>query len=246
MAIALWSFDISDPNWRLISSNDLDLANSIGIVGAWLSSFLYELLGITAWSLSALLFLPSISSFISKNENQLESKNYFLRIIGFIIFCGSLCLLVDLHLKPYENFFPLTSSGALGSSISNSIYPYLSLIGSTLLGIFFLMVSMSLMISLNWRNVFINIQDNLRNLIYAFEKYSKNGFEYLKKVRQKKADQKNRQAFLDQHKEKIKSMPKPEIKKVEKPIVEGKKFTKKNKLSYLKRRFQAKCQRYLF
>ena len=223
LAIALWSFDISDPNWRLISSNDLDLANSIGIVGAWLSSFLYELLGITAWSLSALLFLPSISSFISKNEDQLESKNYFLRIIGFIIFCGSLCLLVDLHLKPYENFFPLTSSGALGSSISNSIYPYLSLIGSTLLGIFFLMVSLSLMISLNWRNVFINFQDNLRNFIYAFEKYSKNGFEYLKKVRQQKADQKNRQAFLDQHKEKIKSMPKPEIKKVEKPIVEGKK-----------------------
>ena len=25
LAIALWSFDISDPNWRLISSNDLDL-----------------------------------------------------------------------------------------------------------------------------------------------------------------------------------------------------------------------------
>ena len=45
----------------------------------------------------------------------------------------------------------------------------------------------------------------------------------MKKVRQKKVDQKNRQAFLDQHKEKIKSMPKPEIKKVEKPIVEGKK-----------------------
>ena len=170
-------------------------------------------------------FYPQFLLLFQKNENQLESKNWgFLRIIGFIIFCGSLCLLVDLHLKPYENFFPLTSSGALGSSISNSIYPYLSLIGSTLLGIFFLMVSMSLMISLNWRNVFINFQDNLRNFIYAFLKnILKNGFEYLKKVRQQKADQKNRQAFLDQHKEKIKSMPKPEIKKVEKPIVEGKK-----------------------
>ena len=68
-----------------------------------------------------------------------------------------------------------------------------------------------------------NFQDSLKNLIYVLEKYSKNGFEYLKKTRQKKVDQKNRQAFLDQHKEKIKSMPKTEIKKVEKPIVEGKK-----------------------
>ena len=40
----------------------------------------------------------------------------------------------------------------------------------------------------------------------------------------KKQDQKNRQAFLDSHKEKIRSMPKPEIKKVDKPIVEGKKI----------------------
>ena len=67
------------------------------------------------------------------------------------------------------------------------------------------------------------MQDNFKNLVYVFDKYSKNGFEYLKKLRQKKQDQKNRQAFLDSHKEKIRSMPKPEIKKVDKPIVEGKK-----------------------
>ena len=67
------------------------------------------------------------------------------------------------------------------------------------------------------------MQDNFKNLVYVLDKYSKNGFEYLKKLRQKKQDQKNRQAFLDSHKEKIRSMPKPEIKKVDKPIVEGKK-----------------------
>ena len=74
----------------------------------------------------------------------------------------------------------------LGSSISKSLFPYLSLIGSTLFGIFFLMVSLSLMINLNWRNAFINFQDNLRNLIYALKKYSKNSFEHLKKLDKKK------------------------------------------------------------
>ena len=85
------------------------------------------------------------------------------------------------------------------------------------------MVSFSLMINLSWKNTFIGLQDNFKNLVYVLDKYSKNGFEYLKKLRQKKQDQKNRQAFLDSHKEKIRSMPKPEIKKVDKPIVEGKK-----------------------
>ena len=79
------------------------------------------------------------------------------------------------------------------------------------------------MVNLSWKNTFIGLQDNFKNLVYVFDKYSKNGFEYLKKLRQKKQDQKNRQAFLDSHKEKIRSMPKPEIKKVDKPIVEGKK-----------------------
>ena len=111
----------------------------------------------------------------------------------------------------------------MGTIISVNLYPYLSLVGSTLFGIFFLMVSFSLMINLSWKNTFIGLQDNFKNLVYVFDKYSKNGFEYLKKLRQKKQDQKNRQAFLDSHKEKIRSMPKPEIKKVDKPIVEGKK-----------------------
>jgi len=230
LAIALGSFDISDPNWRLLTSTDLNLENSIGIVGAWLSSFLYEFLGITAWSICGLLFLPSVASFMKSSDVSSESKNYSLRIFGFIIFCCSSCLLVDLHLKPYETYFPETSSGILGSSISKSLFPYLSLIGSTLFGIFFLMVSLSLMINLNWRNAFINFQDNLKNFIYAFKKYSKNSFEYLRKARQKKADQKNRQAFLDSHKEKINSMPKPEIKKVEKPIEEGKKVHKEKQV----------------
>ena len=230
LAISLGSFDISDPNWRLLTSADLNLENSIGIVGAWLSSFLYELLGITAWSICGLLFLPSLASFIKSSDASSESKNYSLRIFGFVIFCSSFCLLMDLHLKPYETYFPETSSGILGSSISKSLFPYLSLIGSTLFGIFFLMVSLSLMINLNWRNAFINFQDNLKNLIYVLKKYSKNSFEHLKKARQKKVDQKNRQAFLDSHKEKIKAMPKPEIKKVEKPIEEGKKVHKEKQV----------------
>ena len=127
------------------------------------------------------------------------------------------------HINAFESYFPETSSGILGTIISVNLYPYLSLVGSTLFGIFFLMVSFSLMVNLSWKNTFIGLQDNFKNLVYVFDKYSKNGFEYLKKLRQKKQDQKNRQAFLDSHKEKIRSMPKPEIKKVDKPIVEGKK-----------------------
>ena len=223
LLISLWTFEISDPNWKEISSSETNLTNSIGIVGAWLSSFLYEFLGITAWAMILLFFYPAFMSYLKNTEEKPAQKNYFFSIFGFFIFCSSLCLLIDLHINAFESYFPETSSGILGTIISVNLYPYLSLVGSTLFGIFFLMVSFSLMVNLSWKNTFIGLQDNFKNLVYVFDKYSKNGFEYLKKLRQKKQDQKNRQAFLDSHKEKIRSMPKPEIKKVDKPIVEGKK-----------------------
>ncbi len=223
LLISLWTFEISDPNWKEISSSETNLTNSIGIVGAWLSSFLYESLGITAWAMIILFFYPAFMSYLRNTEEKPAQNNYFFSIFGFFIFCSSLCLLIDLHINAFEFYFPETSSGILGTIISVNLYPYLSLVGSTLFGIFFLMVSFSLMINLSWKNTFIGLQDNFKNLVYVLDKYSKNGFEYLKKLRQKKQDQKNRQAFLDSHKEKIRSMPKPEIKKVDKPIVEGKK-----------------------
>ena len=223
LLISLWTFEISDPNWKEISSSETNLTNSIGIVGAWLSSFLYEFLGITAWAMILLFFYPAFMSYLKNTEEKPVQKNYFFSITGFFIFCSSLCLLIDLHINAFESHFPETSSGILGTIISVNLYPYLSLVGSTLFGIFFLMVSFSLMVNLSWKNTFIGLQDNFKNLVYVLDKYSKNGFEYLKKLRQKKQDQKNRQAFLDSHKEKIRSMPKPEIKKVDKPIVEGKK-----------------------
>ena len=223
LLISLWTFEISDPNWKDISSSEINLTNSIGIVGAWLSSFLYEFLGITAWAMIILFFYPAFMSYLKNTEEKAAQNNYFFSIFGFFIFCSSLCLLIDLHIYAFESYFPETSSGILGTIISVNLYPYLSLVGSTLFGIFFLMVSFSLMVNLSWKNTFIGLQDNFKNLVYVFDKYSKNGFEYLKKLRQKKQDQKNRQAFLDSHKEKIRSMPKPEIKKVDKPIVEGKK-----------------------
>ncbi len=223
LLISLWTFEISDPNWKEISSSETNLTNSIGIVGAWLSSFLYEFLGITAWAMIILFFYPAFMSYLKNTEVGPAQKNYFFSIFGFFIFCSSSCLLIDLHINAFEFYFPETSSGILGTIISVNLYPYLSLVGSTLFGIFFLMVSFSLMINLSWKNTFIGLQDNFKNLVYVLDKYSKNGFEYFKKLRQKKQDQKNRQAFLDSHKEKIRSMPKPEIKKVDKPIVEGKK-----------------------
>ena len=224
-SLSLWTFSIKDPDW-LNASSSIEVSNSIGIVGAWISSFLYSIMGVTAWVISLILFINPINYFIKQNdglEEVIDHKSNLFTFLGFAILCFSVSLLISLHLDPYINYFPQTSSGIIGSYLSNTILPYLSFVGTSIVAAFFFMVSLSLLINLHWQEIFSLLKEKMINLAFEFNKLSKNSFEAFKESRKKKNESKNRQSFLDTHKEKIKSMPKPEVKKAEAKIPEGKK-----------------------
>ena len=224
-SLSLWTFSIEDPDW-LNSASSIVVSNSIGIVGAWISSFLYSIMGVTAWIISLILFINPINYFLKQNndpDEAIDHKSNLFTFLGFIILCFSVSLLISLHSDPYIDYFPQTSSGVIGIYLSNTILPYLSFVGTTIVAAFFFMVSLSLLINLHWQEIFSLMKEKMINLIFEFNKLSKNSFEAFKENRKKKSESKNRQSFLDTHKEKIKSMPKPEIKKAEAKIPEGKK-----------------------
>jgi S-DNA-T family DNA segregation ATPase FtsK/SpoIIIE len=224
-SLSLWTFSIKDPDW-LNASSSMEVSNSIGIVGAWISSFLYSIMGVTAWVISLILFINPINYFIKQNdglEEEIDHKSNLFTFLGFAILCFSVSLLISLHLDPYINYFPQTSSGIIGNYLSNTILPYLSFVGTSIVAAFFFMVSLSLLINLHWQEIFSLLKEKMINLAFEFNKLSKNSFEAFKESRKKKNESKNRQSFLDTHKEKIKSMPKPEVKKAEAKIPEGKK-----------------------
>jgi S-DNA-T family DNA segregation ATPase FtsK/SpoIIIE len=224
-SLSLWTFSIKDPDW-LNASSSMEVSNSIGIVGAWISSFLYSIMGVTAWVISLILFINPINYFIKQNddlEEEIDHKSNLFTFLGFAILCFSVSLLISLHLDPYINYFPQTSSGIIGNYLSNIILPYLSFVGTSIVAAFFFMVSLSLLINLHWQEIFSLLKEKMINLAFEFNKLSKNSFEAFKESRKKKNESKNRQSFLDTHKEKIKSMPKPEVKKAEAKIPEGKK-----------------------
>lgn len=224
-SLSLFTFSIKDPDW-LNSSSSIVVSNSIGIVGAWISSFLYSIMGVTAWIISLILFINPINYFLKQNNDSdeaIDHKSNLFTFLGFIILCFSVSLLISLHSDPYNDYFPQTSSGVIGIYLSNTILPYLSFVGTTIVAAFFFMVSLSLLINLHWQEIFSLMKEKMINLIFEINKLSKNSFEAFKESRKKKSESKNRQSFLDSHKEKIKSMPKPEIKKAEAKIPEGKK-----------------------
>lgn len=224
LSISLLTFSIDDFQWT--ESLESNVSNSIGIVGAWTSSFMYSFMGLTAWVFSIVLFINPLNYYLKKNDisdSEIEVKSSFFTYIGFIILCFSVSLLISLHLDGYNDYFPESSAGIIGIYLSSLMLPYLSLVGTTIVAAFFFMVSLSLLINLHWQELISILKDRFINFIFLINKNTKESFKTIKEKIRKGKEKKNRQEFLNVHKSKIKSMPKPEIKKAESKIPEGKK-----------------------
>ena len=220
----MWTFNPSDQKEFEIVSK-ANFTNSIGLIGAYLSFISYWLLGITAWLILIPCFWIPLKYLFSERT---EDANFNLKKIlffstGFILTSFSLATLISIHLNPYDNFYPESSSGLIGLSIKNFLIPYLSIIGSTIVTIFLLLVSFTLAVNLSWKNLISNLQDIFVNLSYYLSKYLKDGFNFFKNKRKERLDKKNRQSFLDEHKKKMNEMPKTEVKEVVKDVPQGKK-----------------------
>ena len=222
--ISLWTYSPSDQKeFDTVSSGNF--TNSIGLIGAYLSFFSYWLLGITAWLILIPCFWIPIKYLFSERTDKTDFnlKKIIFFSIGFIFSSFSLSILISIHLNPYNNFYPESSSGFIGLSIKNFLIPYLATIGSTIVTIFLFLISFTLAVNLSWKNLISNFQDVSVNLSYQFSKVLKNGFTFFKNKNKERLEKKNRQSFLDEHKKKMNEMPKTAVKEVVKDVPKGKK-----------------------
>ena len=222
--ISLWTYNPSDQKeFEAVSSDNF--SNSIGLIGAYLSFISYWLLGITAWLILIPCFWIPIKYLFSERTEKIgfKLKKIIFFLIGFALISFSLSTLISIHLNPYNNFYPESSSGFIGLSIKNFLIPYLATIGSTIVTIFLLLVSFTLTVNLSWKNLTSNSQDVLVNLSFLFSKVLKDGFTFFKNKNKERLEKKNRQSFLDEHKKKMNDMPKMQVKEVVKEVPQGKK-----------------------
>ena len=222
--ISLWTYNPLDQK-EFITSSSSSFSNSIGLIGAYLSYGSYWMLGITAWFLLIPAFwIPIKYLFTEKtDERQFSLKKIFFFLLGLLFTLISLAILVSIHIDPYNNFYPESSAGFIGLSLKNYLLPYLSFIGSTIVAIFFLLISFTLTANLSWKNLISGIQDKLINSSYFLSKVFKDGLSFFKNKKKERLEKKNRQSFLDEHKKKINEMPKTIVKEVSQEVQQGKK-----------------------
>tara|TARA_A100001388_G_scaffold117364_1_gene86674 strand:- start:2625 stop:4982 length:2358 start_codon:yes stop_codon:yes gene_type:complete len=222
--ISLWTYDPLDQK-EFKTSSSSSFSNSIGLIGAYLSYGSYWILGITAWFLLIPAFwIPIKYLFTEKSdESQFGLRKIFFFLLGLLFTLISLSVLISIHIDPYDNFFPESSAGFIGLSLKNYLLPYLSIIGSTIVAIFFLLISFTLTANLSWKILISGIQDKLINSSYFLSKAFKDGLSFFKNKNKERLEKRNRQSFLDEHKKKMNEMPKTIVKEVSKEVQQGKK-----------------------
>ena len=222
--ISLWTFNPSDQNIFLLKENS-NFSNSIGLIGAYLSYYSYLLLGIAAWLLVIPTFWVPMKYLFSERpaDSPIDVKKLFFSFAGFILFVLSLATIFAIHLEPYKDFFPKTSAGFIGLTIKDFLIPYLAVLGTTIVSVFFLLISFTLAVNLSWKNFISDSQDLFINSSHLISNFLKDGFSFLIKKNKERLEKKNRQSFLDEHKDKMEKMPKPTIKEAPKEIPQGKK-----------------------
>ena len=222
--ISLWTYDPLDQK-EFITSSSSSFSNSIGLIGAYLSYGSYWILGITAWFLLIPAFWIPIKYLFSEksDERQFGLRKIFFFLLGLLFTLISLSVLISIHIDPYDNFYPESSAGFIGLTLKNYLLPYLSIIGSTIVAFFFLLISFTLTANLSWKNLISGIQDKLINSSYFLSKAFKDGLTFFKNKNKERLEKRNRQSFLDEHKKKMDEMPKTIVKEVSKEVQQGKK-----------------------
>jgi len=132
--LALFSFDPADPGWSQTGYQN-SVRNMGGSVGAYMSDLLLNLFGIVAYSLPFVIAITGWLLF--QKYHQLIRLDYLtlgLKFIGFILFYIGITSIASMN---FDDVFYFSAGGILGDVLSNTLLPYLSFVGSTLLFVMF-------------------------------------------------------------------------------------------------------------
>ena len=152
LLIALLSYSPSDPGFTTTGSGD-EVANAVGVYGAWLADILLHLLGHLAYGFPLLLAYKVYASF---RESELDSEfswpMFGLKTLGFVLLMISAAGLATLHFEiPAQA--PYMAGGVVGSLVVDLSLPVLATLGSTLLLFAIFLFGLTITVAISWLTV---------------------------------------------------------------------------------------------
>jgi S-DNA-T family DNA segregation ATPase FtsK/SpoIIIE len=129
MMLALFSFNPADPGWAQ-TGYQTDIRNLGGPVGAYLSDLCLNLFGFIAYTLPFLIAI--VGWLLFQRFHELLKLDYLtlgLKLIGFFMLYLGLTSLASMN---FDDLFYFSAGGILGDALSETLLPYFSFVGSTL------------------------------------------------------------------------------------------------------------------
>jgi S-DNA-T family DNA segregation ATPase FtsK/SpoIIIE len=156
LLIALISYSPSDPGFTTTGSGD-EVANAVGVYGAWLADILLHLLGYLAYAFPSLLLYKVYTSFRESELNAEFSWPLFsLKAAGFVLLVIAASGLATLHFEIGSDV-PYMAGGILGSLVVDLCVPVLAMVGSTLMLLALFLFGLTITIAISWLQVFDRI-----------------------------------------------------------------------------------------
>ncbi|MFP6838421.1 MAG: DNA translocase FtsK 4TM domain-containing protein [Pseudohongiellaceae bacterium] len=163
LLIALLSYSPADPGYTTTGNGD-EIANAVGVYGAWLADILLHLLGYLAYALPTLLIYKVYTSFRESELNAAFSWPLLvLKTAGFILLVIAASGLATLHFE-IEAATPYMAGGVLGALVVDLCVPVLATVGSTLLLLALFLVGLTLTVAISW----LRLIDNIGGLALGF------------------------------------------------------------------------------
>jgi len=226
--ISLITFSPQDPGWNSqtfsnpLVGEEFGISNAVGSWGAYLSDFLFSIVGYMAYLLPYWLLWPLVRHFIFFRRpiqfSQIYSGLIGVRILGWSLFLISSSTLLSIFIEPGYSFLPEDTGGLIGTAVSSYTLEPLSFIGSSLLFICFGLLGLTLSLEISWTSLIIKAQEYLINFGGDFGEKASEALDKIKekqKVRKEKLDRQQKVMEEAKKKEKIKA---PEVVKAKEKL----------------------------
>lgn len=163
----LLSYSPNDPGWSS-SGNGEPIRNLMGAAGAWFADVLLSLFGCGAF------FLPWIALWsgirIYRGDEDDSPLPQALRVLCWILAFSCLAALCAMHVGLGQDIAPQGSGGITGRAIADQLILVLSDVGTTLLLLTVLLVTLPLALRFSWMEILENIGGWALDLYARFNK----------------------------------------------------------------------------
>jgi S-DNA-T family DNA segregation ATPase FtsK/SpoIIIE len=215
LLLSLWSYQPTDPGWSTTGADDF-IANSGGIVGAWLADALLYGFGFPAYLSPLMLGFSGWLLFSWGKRADSEDALHFwvLKMVGLLMALAAASGLSTLSLSLHAQLMPLGAGGVLGEVVGHGFEAVFGASGTSLLLLAVLLTGVTLFTGLSW----LMVIDRLGSVAMFVTLYVGRWLREMRdELQARRTKQQREETFLEQ-KEKLQHKAKVRIE----PVLEQK------------------------